>query len=60
MHLDLHVASVEEQQAEAERLVALGAQRIDWPDYPEDPDFIVLADPEGNRFCIVDLGHDHG
>jgi len=27
--------------------------------YPDDPDFIVLADTEGNRFCIVDLGHEH-
>lgn len=60
MHLDLHVASVEEQRAEAARLVALGAERVDWDAYPEDPDFVVLADPEGNRFCIVDLGHDHG
>jgi len=25
----------------------------------DDPDFIVLADTEGNRFCIVDLGHEH-
>jgi catechol 2,3-dioxygenase-like lactoylglutathione lyase family enzyme len=57
IHLDLHVASLAEQLAEAERLVALGAERIDWDSYPDDPDFVVLADPEGNRFCIVDLGH---
>jgi hypothetical protein len=25
--------------------------------YPDDPDFVVLADPDGNRFCIVDLAH---
>ena len=25
----------------------------------DDPDFIVLADTEGNRFCIVNLGHEH-
>ena len=56
-HLDLHVASVAEQEAEAARLVGLGAARVDWTDYPEDPDFVVLADPDGNRFCIVDLGH---
>ena len=60
MHLDLHVASADEQEAEAARLVALGAERVDWRDYPDDPDFVVLADPEGNRFCIVDLGHDDG
>ena len=57
LHLDLHVADAAEQQAEADRLVSLGARRVDWDRYPEDPDFIVLADPEGNRFCIVDLGH---
>ena len=27
---------------------------------PDDPDFVVLADPDGNRFCIVDLGREHG
>jgi catechol 2,3-dioxygenase-like lactoylglutathione lyase family enzyme len=58
-HLDLHVADVAEQAAEVERLVALGAERVDWDSYPEDPDFVVLADPDGNRFCIVDLGHQY-
>jgi catechol 2,3-dioxygenase-like lactoylglutathione lyase family enzyme len=57
-HVDLHVASAAEQEAEADRLVALGARRVDWDRYPADPDFIVLADTEGNRFCIVDLGHE--
>jgi hypothetical protein len=42
------------------RLVSLGAERVDWDSYPYDPDFVVLADPDGNRFCIVDLGHEHG
>jgi hypothetical protein len=31
--------------------------RIDSDSYPDDPDFIVLADPEGNIFCVVDLSH---
>jgi catechol 2,3-dioxygenase-like lactoylglutathione lyase family enzyme len=57
LHLDLHVADAAEQEAETGRLVALGAERVDWDSYPDDPDFIVLADPDGNRFCIVDLGH---
>lgn len=57
LHLDLHVADAAEQAAEAERLIALGARRVDWDDYPDDPDFVVLADPDGNRFCVVDLGH---
>jgi catechol 2,3-dioxygenase-like lactoylglutathione lyase family enzyme len=57
-HFDLHVASAAEQEAEADRLVSLGARRVDWDSYPDDPDFIVLADTEGNRFCIVDLSHE--
>ena len=57
LHFDLHVADTAEQEAEAARLVSLGASRVDWDSYPDDPDFVVLADPDGNRFCIVDLGH---
>jgi catechol 2,3-dioxygenase-like lactoylglutathione lyase family enzyme len=57
LHLDLHVANLAEQEAEATRLVSLGAERVDWDSYPADPDFVVLADPDGNRFCIVDLSH---
>jgi glyoxalase superfamily protein len=37
---------------EVERLVALGARRVDWV-YPEDADFVVLADTEGNLFCVI-------
>ena len=55
---ELHVADPAEQRAEAVRLVGLGATRLDWDSYPDDPDFVVLADPDGNPFCIVDLSHD--
>ncbi len=58
LHLDLHVADAGEQAAEAERLISLGAERVDWDSYPDDPDFVVLSDTEGNRFCIVDLSHE--
>jgi catechol 2,3-dioxygenase-like lactoylglutathione lyase family enzyme len=58
LHLDLHAGSRAEQEAEAARLVALGARRVDWDAFPDDPDFVVLADTEGNRFCIVDLSHE--
>src|SRR4030081_1570283 len=58
IHLDLHVDSAPEQASEVERLVALGAERVDWDLYPDDPDFVVLADPGGNRFCMVDFGRD--
>jgi catechol 2,3-dioxygenase-like lactoylglutathione lyase family enzyme len=59
LHLDLHVDDAAEQAVEVARLVSLGAERVDWDGYPEDPDFVVLADPDGNRFCIVNLGHEH-
>ena len=57
VHLDLSVADAAEQAAEADRLVSLGAERVDWDLYPADPDFVVLADPDDNRFCVVDLSH---
>ncbi len=57
LHLDLFVDSAEEQEAEVRRLLGLGAREVDWDTYPPDPDFVVLADPDGNVFCVVDLGH---
>jgi catechol 2,3-dioxygenase-like lactoylglutathione lyase family enzyme len=57
VHLDLYAGDAADQAAEVERLVALGAKRVDWHLYPDDPDFVVLADPEGNRFCVIDTGH---
>ncbi|MFD5319783.1 VOC family protein [Streptomyces sp. NPDC127098] len=57
VHLDLYAADAADQAAEVERLVALGAERVDWDLYPEDPDFVVLADTEGNRFCVIDTSH---
>ena len=55
VHLDLLVDTTAEQQAEVERLVGLGARRLPWDLYPPDPDFVVLGDPDGNAFCVVDL-----
>lgn len=54
VHLDLYVDTTAEEVAEVERLVALGAARVEWDLYPEAPDFVVLADTEGNLFCVVD------
>lgn len=59
VHLDLYAGDAADQAAEVERLVALGARRVDWHDYPEDADFVVLADPDENRFCVIDTGR-HG
>jgi predicted enzyme related to lactoylglutathione lyase len=57
VHLDLVVDDAAEQAAEVQRLVGIGATRVPWDSYPADPDFVVLADPEGNRFCVVDASH---
>ncbi|WP_417218822.1 VOC family protein [Arthrobacter sp.] len=54
-HLDLWVDSAAEQASEVERLIRLGATRVDW-EYPDGADFVVLADPCGTRFCVVDTG----
>ncbi|HEV2891094.1 MAG TPA: VOC family protein [Frankiaceae bacterium] len=53
VHLDLYAGDVADRDAEVERLVALGAERVAWEDYPPDADFVVLADPDGNRFCVI-------
>jgi predicted enzyme related to lactoylglutathione lyase len=54
VHLDLYAGDANDQTAEVERLVALGATLVEWDLYPDQPDFVVLADPEGNRFCVID------
>jgi predicted enzyme related to lactoylglutathione lyase len=51
VHLDLYA---DDQAAEVQRLLGLGATRVAWDFYDEDSDFIVLADTEGNRFCVID------
>jgi catechol 2,3-dioxygenase-like lactoylglutathione lyase family enzyme len=56
-HLDLHTDNAAEQHAEVERLISLGASEVDWA-YPDGARFIVLADTEGNLFCVVNTGHD--
>ncbi len=56
VHLDLVVDDAAEQTWEIDRLVGLGATRVSW-EYPANADFVVLADTEGNRFCVVDASH---
>lgn len=48
-HLDL---CAPDQAAEVARLLTIGARRVEWR-YPEGADYVVLADPDGNRFCVV-------
>ena len=53
IHLDLYA---EDQESEVERLKALGATEVHWDKKPPGADYVILADPEGNRFCVVDAG----
>ena len=51
IHLDLYA---EDQAAEVKRLIGLGASEVHWDRRPPDADYVILADPEGNRFCVID------
>jgi catechol 2,3-dioxygenase-like lactoylglutathione lyase family enzyme len=51
VHLDLYT---NDQQGEVERLIEIGATRYPRT-YSPDEDFIVLEDPDGNRFCVVQV-----
>jgi hypothetical protein len=53
VHLDLASRSGEEQDAIVARLVAAGAAPVDIGQGDEVP-WVVLADPEGNEFCVLD------
>ena len=35
-------------------MLALGATEVHWDKRRPDADYVILADPEGNRFCVVD------
>jgi predicted enzyme related to lactoylglutathione lyase len=47
IHLDL---GAEDPAAEQARILALGGRRVDGYD---DGGFLVMADPEGNQFCVI-------
>ena len=49
LHLDLRPDA---QDAQVERLLALGARRAEIGQTGEEP-WVVLADPEGNEFCVL-------
>ena len=51
LHLDL-TSSSEDREQEIERLLALGARRVDIGQTGTES-WTVLADPEGNEFCVV-------
>lgn len=52
LHIDLNP---DDQAAEVERLIGLGATRVEVGQSAADPPvrWVVLADPEGNEFCVL-------
>jgi hypothetical protein len=56
IHLDLSTTSLEDQTDTVERLIVLGARHIDVGQSPDDS-HVVLADPEGNEFCVLEPGN---
>ena len=58
MHVDLTVADI---QAEADRLVGLGATQLsEAPCSEQGSTWLLMADPEGNEFCVCDGGQSGG
>jgi catechol 2,3-dioxygenase-like lactoylglutathione lyase family enzyme len=49
LHLDLYTT---DQKGEVARLEGLGATQVPW-EYPPEPDFVVMGDPDGNEFCVI-------
>jgi Glyoxalase-like domain len=57
MHVDLTSTSLEDQQQTVARALALGGRRIDIGQ-GADAAHVVLADPEGNEFDVIEPGND--
>ncbi len=51
LHIDVNPVGCDQEQ-EVERLIGLGARRID-VGQGSDTTWVVLADPEGNEFCVL-------
>src|SRR4051812_21029194 len=57
IHFDLTSTSPEDQQETVARSLELGARHIDVGQRPEEG-HVVLADPEGNEFCVIEPGNN--
>lgn len=53
LHIDLAPGPDDDQSAEVERLVSLGAKRADVGQDTGSINWVVLTDPEGNEFCVL-------
>ena len=56
VHPDLTSTSLEDQQRTVARALELGGRHIDVGQRPEEG-HVVLADPEGNEFCVIEPGN---
>jgi len=56
VHLHLTSTSLADQQATVARALHLGATHLDVGQLPEEG-HVVLADPEGNEFCVIEPGN---
>lgn len=56
VHLHLTSTSAADQRATVARALELGASHLDVGQKPEEG-HIVLADPEGNEFCVIEAGN---
>jgi predicted enzyme related to lactoylglutathione lyase len=56
LHLHLTSTSLKDQQQTVARALDLGARHVDVGQRPEEG-HIVLADPEGNEFCVIEPGN---
>jgi Glyoxalase-like domain len=53
LHMDLAPQLDDDQDAMVESLIAVGARRVDVGQDVDVATFVVLADPEGNEFCVL-------
>ena len=57
IHLDLYA---EDQTYEIQRLTSLGASEVHWDRRPADADYVIMQDPEGNMFCVIEAAEWSG
>lgn len=53
LHIDLAPHTSQDRDAEIEALLAAGATRVDVGQDDDEVTWTVLADPEGNEFCVL-------
>jgi hypothetical protein len=53
LHIDLAPGPDDDQAAEVARLESLGARRINVGQDEASVTWVVMADPEGNEFCVL-------